>query len=246
MKNIHLLKTYKPTGIFQSNSGLQFSIRDKVRVYPLIGFHIYITSDEEIKEGDWICDIELNRVKKSQYSGTFKNWKKIILTTDQDLIADGVQAIDDEFLEWFVKNPSCEEVEIQCRYNFYVGQDLTDYRIIIPREEAILAKWDRLNKELEDALESAFGSEKPNFTEVTINAFAKSMDLTLETEPETLEEAMSKDGYYESDYDKIWREGVHFGAKWQAENMPIHIIDVENIHVHIENGVIIVEKNKKK
>jgi len=63
---------------------------------------------------------------------------------------------------------------------------------------------------------------------------------------ETLEEAMSKDGYYESDYDKIWREGVHFGAKWQAENMPIHIIDVENIHVHIENGVIIVEKNKKK
>jgi hypothetical protein len=36
---------------------------------------------------------------------------KIILTTDQDLIKDGVQAIDDEFLEWFVKNPSCEEVE---------------------------------------------------------------------------------------------------------------------------------------
>ena len=35
-------------------------------------------------------------------------------------------------------------------------------------------------------------------------------------------------------------------AKWQAENMPIHIIDVENIYVHIENGVIIVEKNKKK
>jgi len=28
--------------------------------------------------------------------------------------------------------------------------------------------------------------------------------------------------------------------------MPIHIIDVENIYVHIENGVIIVEKNKKK
>jgi hypothetical protein len=41
------------------------------------------------------------------------NYKKIILTTDQDLIKDGVQAIDDEFLEWFVKNPSCEEVEIK-------------------------------------------------------------------------------------------------------------------------------------
>ena len=34
---------------------------------------------------------------------------------------------------------------------------------------------------------------------------------------ETLEEAMMKDGYHESDYDKIWREGVQFGAKWQAE-----------------------------
>jgi hypothetical protein len=61
--------------------------------------------------------------------------KKIILTTDQDLIKDGVQAIDDEFLEWFVKNPSCEWVEIQCRYNFYAGQDLTHYKIIIPQEE---------------------------------------------------------------------------------------------------------------
>jgi hypothetical protein len=38
---------------------------------------------------------------------------KIILTTDQDLIKDGVQAIDDEFLEWFVNNTSCEEVEIK-------------------------------------------------------------------------------------------------------------------------------------
>jgi hypothetical protein len=36
---------------------------------------------------------------------------------------------------------------------------------------------------------------------------------------ETLEEAMIKDGYFESDYDKIWREGVQFGAKWQQERM---------------------------
>jgi ATP-dependent protease HslVU (ClpYQ) peptidase subunit len=36
---------------------------------------------------------------------------------------------------------------------------------------------------------------------------------------ETLEEVMNKDGYHESDYDKIWREGVQLGAKWQAERM---------------------------
>jgi hypothetical protein len=34
---------------------------------------------------------------------------------------------------------------------------------------------------------------------------------------ETLEEVMNKDGYHESDYDKIWREGVNFGVKWQQE-----------------------------
>jgi hypothetical protein len=41
-----------------------------------------------------------------------KNIKKIILTTDQDLIENGVQAIEDEFLEWFVKNPTCEYAPI--------------------------------------------------------------------------------------------------------------------------------------
>ena len=92
MKNIHLLKTEKPTGIFQSNSGLQFSIRDKVRVYPLIGFHTYITSDKEIKIGNWCID-KHNAVYKQETDKIFTeftNSKKIILTTDEDLIADGV------------------------------------------------------------------------------------------------------------------------------------------------------------
>jgi len=60
-------------------------------------------------------------------------YKKIILTTDQNLIKDGVQAIDDEFLEWFVKNPSCEEVKVEG--HIYKGQDETEYKIIIPKEE---------------------------------------------------------------------------------------------------------------
>jgi hypothetical protein len=63
-----------------------------------------------------------------------KNGKKIILTTDQDLIKDGVQDIDDDFLEWFVKNPSCEKVEVKCYSKFNDG-DFTDYKIIIPKEE---------------------------------------------------------------------------------------------------------------
>lgn len=35
------------------------------------------------------------------------------------------------------------------------------------------------------------------------------------------------------------------GAKWQQENIPIKILDVDNIYAHIENGVVIIEKNDK-
>ena len=67
---------------------------------------------------------------------------------------------------------------------------------------------------------------------------------------ETLEEAAenyaNKKGHIPTTEleDAIFKQGFLDGAKWQAENMPIHIIDVENIYVHIEDGVIIIEKNK--
>jgi hypothetical protein len=34
-------------------------------------------------------------------------------------------------------------------------------------------------------------------------------------------------------------------AKWQQLNTPIHILDVDNIKVSIQEGVVIVEKNDK-
>jgi hypothetical protein len=90
---------------------------------------LYITSDEEIKEGDWVVTpnktIMLVTTKyatessfmigNSKHKGSpyyIEFCRKIILTTDQDLIKDGVQKIDDEFLEWFVKNPTCENIPI--------------------------------------------------------------------------------------------------------------------------------------
>jgi hypothetical protein len=58
--------------------------------------HIYITNDDNIKEGDWYLDTIINTLFKSKI---FLNvgYKKIILTTDLDLIKDGVQYIDDVF-----------------------------------------------------------------------------------------------------------------------------------------------------
>ena len=41
------------------------------------------------------------KYKDNFYLKTEVGYKKIILTTDDDIINDGVQSIDDEFLEWF-------------------------------------------------------------------------------------------------------------------------------------------------
>jgi hypothetical protein len=142
MKNIHLLPTEKPSKLSILNSGkLNFGaeIMSSSNSKPQ---HIYITSDEEIKEGDWCYD-EYNKVVfKNTCAGTPGASKKIILTTDPDLITDGVQAIDDEFLEWFVKNPNCKFVETKV-VDFEVDMGLGDeciehgnyYKIIIPQEE---------------------------------------------------------------------------------------------------------------
>jgi hypothetical protein len=101
--------------------------------------NLYITSDEEIKEGDW-CYSEMDGIGK--WCGPIltheQQPKKIILTTDQDLIKDGVQAIDEEFLEWFVKNPSCEFVEWSSEKieGSFDGKNWKyKYGTIIPKEE---------------------------------------------------------------------------------------------------------------
>ena len=103
MKNLHVLPTDCP-------SRLRYNI--KTRIWELDEFpkyhtdiksthNIYITSDEEIKEGGWHYNLALNIVEKTTNFDNGVLQEKIILTTDQDLIADGVQEIDDKFLEWF-------------------------------------------------------------------------------------------------------------------------------------------------
>jgi len=148
MKNIHVLPTDKPSTICKIDNVLVLSKIGTLTngTKSLILQNIYITSDEEIKEGDYVYstaqDYNMQKVSKGleKSYNDVEHYKKIILTTDQDLIKDGVQAIDDEFLEWFVKNPSCEEVEVEKlegRYVDYSGNvhSPINYKIIIPKEE---------------------------------------------------------------------------------------------------------------
>jgi len=117
--NIHILPTDKPSRIYLIKSNNRLGITsDNPEFTENFGSgtqnqNIYITSDEEIKEGDWFYSVRELIEKAIINYPKGENFGKIILTTDQDLIKDGVQAIDNEFLEWFVKNPSCEEIEIE-------------------------------------------------------------------------------------------------------------------------------------
>jgi len=106
-----------------------------------INENIYITSDEEIKEGDYYItpnDTVLKALGPMLIN--VEDYKKIILTTDFRLASD-VQKIDDEFLEWFVKNPSCESVDVEhAPDGVFYYKDKDDipygcYKILIPKEE---------------------------------------------------------------------------------------------------------------
>jgi hypothetical protein len=150
MKNIHVLPTDKPSRLGLNNEILDyaplfgFELFDKNKNFRHNPVNIYITSDEEIKDGDWILEISDNSIFTIQIqpNTNLSKYKKIILTTDPSLAPD-VQKIDDEFLEWFVKNPSCEEVEVIYEpKNFFDVKKGWEYKIIIPKEEPnIIDQW---------------------------------------------------------------------------------------------------------
>ena len=244
MKNIHILPTDKPSkgyvlgkciknlsdvkiGQFTKTYYLMF---DKEYFQPQ---NIYIISDEEIKVGDWCYQVELNdgKVDKCYDVTLYHTWtnngvdktrrfKKIILTTDVDLIKDGIQAIDDEFLEWFVKNPSCEEVEV-------VGDDCY-YEIIIPKEEPKEIKCycghttycdcSPLEEPKQETL------EEPTMIDDWLNEYGdpeiyKKVEKQLELE-EAAEKVYPNEGFKDeiwADLGEVFREKFIEGAKWQAE-----------------------------
>ena len=136
MKNVHLIPTDKP-------SRLCYDRDDNLLFAPNAGWNIadgkqniYITNDEEIKDCYYLVANSVQHTSKAHPSIWNNKHEKIILTTDQDLINDGVQAIDDKFLEWFVKNPTCEEVEVDIeKYVNLTSNPIPIYKIIIPSEE---------------------------------------------------------------------------------------------------------------
>jgi hypothetical protein len=133
MKNIHVLPTDKPSRLFKFANQLHLDTipKDYYKKY-----NIYITSDEEIKVNEYYLGDDNNIYNLT--TSVNSNGKKIVLTTNTELIEEGIQSIDDEFLEWFVNNPSCESVVVNFNYKKFRWSELNKsqcYKIIIPQEE---------------------------------------------------------------------------------------------------------------
>jgi hypothetical protein len=242
--------------IKDSNNKLELSEKNTffVNGFGFTPQNIYITSDEEIKEGYWVFDStnyglihKVWEVTKTHFS--FKDslharglksrnrnlkihFKKIILTTDQDLIKDGVQAIDDEFLEWFVKNPSCESVEVKKRYSDFTVDPFVGYKIIIPKEEITIinggddivfpssttitfkslpdVNWES------DITNKVWDEDEPKqikcYCGHTITCDCEPLQETIE---EFINQSNTPEGLDQFSYDK----GLEDGAKWQSKRM---------------------------
>lgn len=239
MRNIHILATDKPSRLFIIDKSKMFISEPPYLSFSTIGGKVHkiegsdlyqpqnicITSNEEIKEGDWCYDSDgkqilqfNNRVgvllanqQKEKYG--LKSFFKIILTTDQDLIKDGVQAIDDDFLEWFVKNPTCEFVETEISSTWWNSGVKNDYhKIIIPSSENVeyINDEDFERASLED-FDKFITKEESIF--LTPEDIRKVRVSYVEPKEETLEEVTERPKKEEIQPEQIWNDEKIEGIK---------------------------------
>ena len=122
MKNIFLIPTPKESRLWRDldSKKLRFdniSTPNSNECTKCSNEYVYITSDSKFVRDEYITDgIEVMKAtpKLVDAQGLVdrRNWRKIVLTNDLELIKDGIQEIEDLFLVWFVKNPTFDEIEI--------------------------------------------------------------------------------------------------------------------------------------
>jgi hypothetical protein len=209
MKNIHIIPTNKPSVLILRQDGKLFFTGYGGQLGNIHGLkkdvpqNIYITNSEEPKLDEWGINLHNNVIFNCKgfdsTEETKKYHRKIILTNDQDLIVDGVQSVNGEFLEWFVKNLTCERVEVKKKYSDFTVDPFVGYEIIIPKEEP--------KPFLDD---SAFSL--PDFN-LSKNVFDKmsSLDNVKKTpKTETLKEAVDRLCYADQSM-------FVMGVNWQKE-----------------------------
>jgi len=104
---------------------------------------IYITSEEVINKNDYITDGY--KVWKWKDDSSLLGRLKVILSNDQTLTSDGIQAIEPEAVKWLNENPSCEGVDLVFVCERGHREIIkTHYKINLPKQENIEEAADEL------------------------------------------------------------------------------------------------------
>ena len=103
--------------------------------------HLYFTTDEEIKEGDWMMNLNGDKIYQHfGNGGDFEQWNKIIATTDPELeLPQPSQA----FIKAYCEQGGFDEVDVEYEINPILDLEILDGKtrlketIFIPKVDPI-------------------------------------------------------------------------------------------------------------
>jgi hypothetical protein len=222
MKNIFLIPT--------ENSS-RLSIKDGILILHRQQWrkgtqNIHITSDSKFVRDEYITDgIEVikatPKLVNAQGLVDRRDWKKILMTTDPELIKDGVYPIGEEFLKWFVENPTCFKVEVV--YGLFnpmgrqvdpndLGQNhskcVWKYKIITTKEEQKQHIVDMMKGDEELGLYDIFNDEKREGVKRVIHQHKVLKGLSL-VNPLHLQMTSNGHGEFPDGY-KLTEKGIQY------------------------------------
>lgn len=270
MKNIYLIPSDSPSRLQKNLHGKLFLTQEDRSYSDCINQNIYITFYGGIMPSDYFLfspfgDFNKGEIIVAKADDILEHdgrRKKIVLTTDKKLIKDGVQAINDVFLEWFINNQICEFVE-----TVEIGH--YKYEIILPINKAISKtsyEWQKQYPDIE--VLDPDGWNRSNFQyswfeeKITLDEYNKRLMLSTvksnfikiritvghniqqqENEPLTIEQAAKQEIpvlkhiiYDVSGYRKVWIDGAKSEA---AKNYWFSVFQDEH-----KNDDVVIKKQE--
>ena len=227
MKNIYLLPTDKPSRLYYHSDLKQLVLTNKTMLREfVINQNIYITSNSKFVRDEYITDgIEVMKstpkLVDAQGLVDRRDWKKILMTTDPELIKDGVHPIGEEFLKWFVENPTCIKVEVV--YGLFnpmgrqvdpndLGQNhskcVWKYKIITTKEEQKQHLIDMMKGDEELGMYDIFNDEKREGVKRVIQQHKVLKGLSL-VNPLHLQMTSNGHGEFPDGY-KLTEKGIQY------------------------------------
>jgi hypothetical protein len=237
MKNIFLIPTPNESRLWRDldSNKLRFDNISKPNSNECTNEYVYITSDEKFVRDEYITDgLEVikatPKLVDAQGLVDRRDWKKIVMTNDLELIEDGIQQIGDLFFRWFVLNPYCTKVEVV--YGLFnpmgrqvdpndLGQNhskcVWKYKIITTKEEQKqhlidMMKFDEelglYDESREIKLEDIFNDEKREGAKRVIHQHKVLKSLSL-VNPAHLEMTSNGHGEFPDGY-KLTEKGIQY------------------------------------